>query len=62
MKADFYRVYNQRQKVAVTPVTNDSCNACRTRVRPQVAQQLKRGELVHCESCSRILYVETPQS
>jgi predicted nucleic acid-binding Zn-ribbon protein len=62
VKADFYRVYNQRQKVAVTPATNDSCSACRTRVRPQVAQQLKRGELVHCESCSRILYVESPQS
>ena len=62
VKADFYRVYNQRQKIAVAPVTNDSCSACRTRVRPQVAQQLKRGELVHCESCSRILYVETPQS
>jgi len=62
VKADFYRIYNQRQKVAVAPVASDSCSACRTRVRPQVAQQLKRGELVHCEGCHRILYVETEQS
>jgi predicted nucleic acid-binding Zn-ribbon protein len=62
VKNDFYRIYNQRQKVAVAPVSNESCSACRTRVRPQVAQQLKRGELVHCEGCHRILYVETPSS
>jgi len=62
VKADFYRIYNQRQKIAVAPVANESCSSCRTRVRPQVSQQLKRGELVHCEGCHRILYVETPQS
>lgn len=62
VKNDFYRIYNQRAKVAVAPVINESCSGCRTRVRAQVAQQLKRGELVHCESCNRILYVETPQS
>jgi predicted nucleic acid-binding Zn-ribbon protein len=62
VKNDFYRIYNQRQRIAVAPVANESCSACRTRIRPQVSQQLKRGELVHCESCNRILYVETPQS
>jgi hypothetical protein len=62
LKNDFYRIYNQRQKSAVAPVTNESCSACRTRVRPQVSQQLKRGELVHCEGCHRILYVESPAS
>jgi predicted nucleic acid-binding Zn-ribbon protein len=62
VKNDFYRIYNQRQKVAVAPVANESCSLCRTRVRPQVAQQLKRGELVHCEGCHRILYTETPTS
>lgn len=62
VKADFYRIYNQRQKTGMVLVANDSCSACRTRVRPQVAQQLKRGELVHCEGCHRILYVETPPS
>jgi predicted nucleic acid-binding Zn-ribbon protein len=62
LKREFYKIYNQRQKIAVAAVANDSCTACRTRVRPQVAQQLKRGELVHCEGCHRILYLESPQS
>lgn len=62
VKNDFYRIYNQRQKLAVVPVASESCSACRTRVRPQVAQQLKRGELVHCEGCHRILYTESSAS
>jgi uncharacterized protein len=62
LKNEFQKIYRQRQQVAVARVNNDSCSSCRTRVRPQVAQQLKRGELVHCEGCHRILYLEKPTS
>lgn len=62
LKNEFQRIYKQRQQVAVTHVVNDSCNSCRTRVRPALAQQLKRGDLVHCEGCHRILYLERPTS
>jgi len=62
LKSEFYRIFNQRQHLAVSIAEKDSCSACRTRIRPQVAQQLKRGELVHCEGCHRILYSETTQS
>jgi len=58
VKNDFFRIFKQRQHVAVASVVNDSCNACRTRIRPALFQQLKRGDLVHCEGCHRILYVE----
>jgi predicted nucleic acid-binding Zn-ribbon protein len=58
LKREFQRVFKQRQGVAVAPVANDSCSACRSRIRPALAQQLKRGELVHCEGCHRILYIE----
>lgn len=61
-KRDFYRIFKQRQNVAVARVVNDSCSACRTRIRPALFQQLKRGELVHCEGCHRILYLERPAS
>jgi predicted nucleic acid-binding Zn-ribbon protein len=47
---------------SLAKVVADSCNGCRTRVRPAVLQQLKRGDLVHCEGCSRILYLESPPS
>jgi predicted nucleic acid-binding Zn-ribbon protein len=60
--AEFQKIYRQRQQLAVARVNGDTCSACRTRVRPQVAQQLKRGELVHCEGCHRILFLEKSSS
>ena len=59
---EFYRIFRQRQNSAVAPVLNDSCSACRTRIRPALHQQLKRGDLVYCEGCHRILYLEKPIS
>ena len=62
LKREFHQIFKQRQGVAVARVVNDSCSACRTRIRPALFQQLKRGELVRCEGCHRILYLERPQS
>src|SRR5262249_16585 len=62
LKREFYQIFKQRQNVAVARVVNDSCSACRTRIRPALFQQLKRGELVRCEGCHRILNLERPQS
>ncbi|HVE71511.1 MAG TPA: hypothetical protein VNI54_09110 [Thermoanaerobaculia bacterium] len=62
MLAEFQKIYRQRQQIAVSRVNGDTCSTCRNRVRPAVAQQLKRGELVHCEGCHRILYLERPTS
>lgn len=56
-RAEFHRIFQARGGVAVAPVENDACTGCRTRIRPALYQQLKRGELVTCESCRRILYV-----
>ena len=62
LRREFHRIFKQRQGVAVAEAVSDSCSACRTRIRPAVAQQLRRGELVHCEGCHRILHMERPQS
>lgn len=62
LRREFHRIFKQRQNVAMARVVADSCSGCRTRVRPAVLQQLKRGDLVHCEGCSRILYLEMPTS
>jgi predicted nucleic acid-binding Zn-ribbon protein len=62
LKNEFHKIYRQRQQVSVSRVVSDTCSSCRTRVRPAVAQQLKRGELVHCEGCHRILYLERSTS
>ncbi|HEV7919193.1 MAG TPA: hypothetical protein VGR02_00230 [Thermoanaerobaculia bacterium] len=62
LRRDFQKIYSQRGKIAVAKVMNDSCTACRSRVRPALMQRLKRGEMVHCEGCYRILYQEKPTS
>jgi len=59
---EFHKIFKNRQNIAVAPVINDSCTGCRTRIRAQVMQQLKRGEMVFCEVCRRVLYWEKPQS
>ena len=62
LKREFHQIFKQRQGIAVARVINDSCSACRTRIRPALFQQLKRGELVRCEGCNRVLYLERPTS
>ncbi len=62
-RREFQRILKQRGSVAVAKIASDSCSVCRSRVRPALYQQLKRGELVYCEGCHRILYLEpTPSS
>jgi predicted nucleic acid-binding Zn-ribbon protein len=62
VRDEFHKLFKQRAGVAVSRVEKDSCNTCRTRVRPALMQQLKRGELVHCEGCHRILFLEKSTS
>ena len=62
LRDEFQKIFRQRQGVAVVKVTNDSCTSCRTRIRPALAQQLRRHELVRCEGCHRILFLEKPSS
>ena len=61
-RREFQRTFKQRGGIAVVKVVNDSCTSCRTRIRPALAQRLRRGEMVICEGCHRILYLEKTQS
>ena len=62
LRHEFQRILKQRHGVAVAKVANESCSACRSRIRPALYQQLRRSELVFCEGCHRILYLEPSQS
>lgn len=58
LRRHFQQVFKQRNGVAMAKVSGDACGECRTRLRPAVIQQLKRGEVVICDSCRRFYYLE----
>jgi predicted nucleic acid-binding Zn-ribbon protein len=52
-----YETVRSRRGVAVVEVRGGYCSACHVRLRPQVANELrKRENLFQCESCQRFLY------
>ena len=55
---EFHRIREQRNGLAVARVVGSACEGCRVNIRPAVTQQLRRGELMRCEGCRRILYLE----
>lgn len=61
-------VYNRlaqrsRDGIAVAEVVNGACSACHMSLRPQIMVEVKKGaEIITCESCSRILYVQSKEA
>jgi len=52
-----------RRGVAVAEAVDGRCSQCHMSLRLQFFQDLKRGEqMMQCESCSRILFYNPPQS
>jgi predicted nucleic acid-binding Zn-ribbon protein len=40
----------------------ETCEACYVRLRPAIAQQIRRNsDIVQCDNCQRILYFQPPQ-
>jgi predicted nucleic acid-binding Zn-ribbon protein len=55
----YQRIARKHGGVALAEVREETCSACRVRIRPQVYQELRRpdnDQIFHCESCTRILY------
>ena len=60
MTPQFYTEYERiRKKTKNTPIsdaTDGRCEACRISMRPQIFQDLRRGDrIITCESCGRFL-------
>jgi len=61
--AAYERVRKLRRGVAVAEAVDGRCSQCHLTMRLQFFQDLKRSEQVmYCESCSRILYYNPPES
>jgi len=57
----YEQILKQRRGVAVARMSGEICEACHVRLRPTVAQQVRRNtDIVQCDSCSRILYFDAP--
>ena len=53
----FEHVARQRKGLAVAEARDGSCSVCHVRMRPQMYNEVRRGDtLIQCESCQRILY------
>lgn len=55
------QLYKARRGVALAQMNGDICGACHVRLRPHVAQMVRRNDtIVQCDSCQRILYFVPP--
>jgi len=55
--AGYERVHTMRNGLAVVEVREELCLGCRVKVRPQVIEEVRKGELRQCDSCTRFLFV-----
>ena len=61
--AAYERIRKLRRGIAVAEAVDGRCSQCHMSIRPQLFQDLKRGQQVmSCESCSRILYYNPPEA
>ncbi len=52
-----------RDGIAVAEVVGGACSACYMHLRPQVQLNVKKGdEIITCESCTRILYIQSREA
>ena len=57
----YERVAANRHGIAVADAHDGICSVCHVRLRPQVANIVRRNDsIVQCDSCQRILYAQLP--
>jgi predicted nucleic acid-binding Zn-ribbon protein len=55
----YEKILQNKDGLAIVPVTNNSCGGCYMNLRPQNINSIKMGQdLNECEYCARIIYLE----
>lgn len=61
--SNYERIRKTRGGIAVAEALDGRCSRCHIALRPQLYQELKRGDkIMTCESCNRILFYNPPRS
>lgn len=59
--AKYEQILKNRKGVAVSAMVNGICTGCHVRLRPNVEQQVRKGDvLTQCDNCQRILHYVAP--
>jgi predicted nucleic acid-binding Zn-ribbon protein len=59
----YLEIFNKKNGISLSPVTDDFCSMCQIRIRPQVLNELRaETQIILCENCGRILYIERKSS
>jgi predicted nucleic acid-binding Zn-ribbon protein len=69
VQKQFERIYERHKGVALAPIRKlsrlskgpqiEHCGICNYRVRPQIVVEIKNhGNIVQCDNCARILYID----
>ena len=57
----YERILERKEGTALVPVKGEACGGCHMVLPPQVINEIQMAtRLILCESCARILYLETP--
>ena len=55
----YERILHNKDGMALVPIKNNACQGCFLDMPPQVVNEIKmKKDLVFCESCARILYLD----
>jgi hypothetical protein len=53
--ATYEKLLETKGGQAVTRVRDDTCTGCGVTISPSAEWKLRHGELIHCDSCGRII-------
>ena len=56
--SQYERIRKKKDGLGIASVKDGTCSGCSMKISSFLSERLKKGEVVYCENCSRILYTE----